>query len=82
MFGLPGEGEEDRRLSLALAAELAEAGAVIHPHPFTPLPGTRWEDEPPRPLGPEVRRALSRLAARGALHGDWRLKEEAALAGR
>jgi B12-binding domain/radical SAM domain protein len=81
IFGLPGEREEDERLSLALARELASAGAVIHPHPFLPLPGTPWAGEPARPLSRAVRRALSELAARGALHGDWRRKEAEALGG-
>ncbi|HWR97356.1 MAG TPA: TIGR04013 family B12-binding domain/radical SAM domain-containing protein [Candidatus Methanoperedens sp.] len=79
IFGLPGEREGDRRLSIALARELAAAGAVIHAHPFLPLPGTPWATEPARPLDPTVCRALSELAARGALHGDWRRKEAEAL---
>ena len=79
IFGLPGEREEDLRLTLALARELAAAGAVIHAHPFMPLPGTPWAAEPARPLAPVVRRALSELASRGALHGDWRRKEAEAL---
>jgi B12-binding domain/radical SAM domain protein len=79
IFGLPGEREADRRLSIALARELAGAGAVIHVHPFMPLPGTPWAGEPARPLDPAVRRLVSELAARGALHGDWRRKEEEAL---
>jgi radical SAM superfamily enzyme YgiQ (UPF0313 family) len=79
IFGLPGEREEDRRLSAALARELAAAGAVIHVHAFLPLPGTPWAGEPARPFDPMVRRLLSELAARRALHGDWRRKQEEAL---
>jgi B12-binding domain/radical SAM domain protein len=79
IFGLPGEGGEDRRLSIALARELAAAGTVIHVHPFMPLPGTPWAGAPARPLDPAVRRLASELAARGALHGDWRRKEGEAL---
>jgi B12-binding domain/radical SAM domain protein len=82
IFGLPGERPEDRALTLGLARELADAGAVIHAHPFMPLPGTPWAREPARPVTPQVRRALSALAARGALHGDWRRKEAAAAGGR
>jgi B12-binding domain/radical SAM domain protein len=79
IFGLPGERGEDLRLSIALARELAASGAVIHAHPFMPLPGTPWAGAPARPPDPAVRRLLSELAARGALHGDWRRKEEEAL---
>jgi B12-binding domain/radical SAM domain protein len=79
IFGLPGEEEDDRRLSIALARELAAAGAVIHAHPFLPLPGTPWAGARARPLSPDVRKLLSELAARGALHGDWRRKEKEAL---
>lgn len=78
IFGLPGETGDDLALTLALVRELAAAGAVIHAHPFMPLPGTPWGREPARPVPPQVRRALSELAARGALHGDWRRKEAAA----
>lgn len=78
VFGLPGETDADRGLTLALVRELAAAGAIIHAHPFMPLPGTPWGREPARPVPPEVRRALSELASRGALHGDWRRKEAAA----
>jgi B12-binding domain/radical SAM domain protein len=79
IFGLPGERDADLVPTLALVRELARAGAVIHAHPFMPLPGTPWAREPARPLPRAVRRALSELAARGALHGDWRRKEAAAL---
>jgi B12-binding domain/radical SAM domain protein len=81
IFGMPGETAEDRALTLGLAREIAARGAVIHAHSFTPLPGTPWAGAPARPLAPEVRRALSELAARGALHGDWARKEREALRG-
>ncbi len=81
IFGLPGEGDGDLRLSLDLARELAAAGAMIHAHPFRPLPGTPWAAERARPVSPEVRRLLSELAARRSLHGDWRRKEREALRG-
>lgn len=80
IFGMPGETAEDRRLTLDLAREIAGQGAVIHAHPFTPLPGTPWAAEPAQPPAKEVRRALSELAAQGALHGDWARKEREALA--
>jgi B12-binding domain/radical SAM domain protein len=38
MFGLPGETEEDQRLSLQLIEDLAAMGAIIHSHTFMPLP--------------------------------------------
>lgn len=75
IFGMPGETEEDRRLTLELVREIAAAGGVIHAHPFTPLPGTPWASERAVPLTAEVRRALSRLAGQGALYRDWGHKE-------
>ena len=47
IFGMPGEGADDQRASLALADELTGLGARIHAHTFMPLPGTPWRDAEP-----------------------------------
>ena len=39
IFGMPGEGLDDQRASLALAAELADLGTRIHAHTFRPGQG-------------------------------------------
>lgn len=80
VFGLPGETDDDARASLALASRLVERGARIHNHVFMPLPGTPFADEPPGTVAPEVALELERIAARGALYGQWRAQRETAVA--
>jgi B12-binding domain/radical SAM domain protein len=83
IFGLPGETEEDWRLSLRLIEDLAAIGATIHSHTFMPLPGTPLADAPPGRVTPELESVLGRLS-KGGLHiGQWQKQEElAAMIGR
>jgi len=78
LFGLPGESEEDRALTIAFAHELADLGARIHSHAFLPLPGTPLSAASPEPIGETMRLELSRLEARGTMHGQWRAQERIA----
>ncbi len=78
LFGLPGETPADVADSLALAERLADLGARIHGHTFMPLPGTPLRDAAPGSLAEPTRRRLDRLAARGALYGQWRRQEQVA----
>jgi len=75
MFGLPGETEEDQRLSLQLIEDLAAMGATIHSHTFMPLPGTPLADAPPGRVTPEVESILGRLSKDGLHIGQWRKQE-------
>lgn len=79
LFGLPGEAPADVEDSLALAERLADLGARIHGHTFMPLPGTPLRDAAPGSLAERTRRRLDRLAARGALYGQWRRQEQVAV---
>jgi radical SAM superfamily enzyme YgiQ (UPF0313 family) len=78
IFGLPGETEEDQRLSLQLIEDLAEMGATIHSHTFMPLPGTPLADAPPGRVSPEIESILGRLSRDGLHVGQWRKQEEVA----
>jgi B12-binding domain/radical SAM domain protein len=78
MFGLPGETEEDQRLSLRLIEDLAAMGATIHSHAFMPLPGTPLADAPPGWVTPEVESILGRLSKDGLHTGQWRKQKELA----
>lgn len=78
LFGLPGETEEDRALTIAFAHELSDLGARIHSHAFLPLPGTPLVAASPEPIGEPMRLELSRLEARGAMHGQWRAQQRIA----
>ena len=77
IFGLPGENEEDARGTLELGEELIALGAHIHAHRFTPLPQTRFAEEPPGSLSPALLARLGRLASRGVLTGSWRDRDPA-----
>jgi B12-binding domain/radical SAM domain protein len=78
IFGLPGETEEDQRLSLRLIEDLAAMGATIHSHTFMPLPGTPLADAPPGQVVPEIESILGRLSKDGLHIGQWRKQEELA----
>ncbi|HID64328.1 MAG TPA: TIGR04013 family B12-binding domain/radical SAM domain-containing protein [Anaerolineae bacterium] len=78
IFGLPGEMEEDRRLSLRLIEDLAAMGATIHSHTFMPLPGTPLADASPGRVTPEIESVLGRLSKDGLHIGQWRKQEELA----
>ena len=71
IFGLPGEEEEDMRLSLVAMHNLAKIGARVHAHTFMPLPGTAFAGEPAGEVTPAVRREMEMLIARGHAFGEW-----------
>jgi B12-binding domain/radical SAM domain protein len=76
IFGMPGEGADDQRASLALADELTGMGARIHAHTFMPLPGTPWRDASPAFIPVSTMRELDQLALRGSSYGHWRKQAE------
>lgn len=70
MFGLPGETDAERAESCALARHLvAEYGASVHAHIFTPLPGTPLAGTAPTPLDAATRGFLESLALSGQATG-------------
>jgi radical SAM superfamily enzyme YgiQ (UPF0313 family) len=79
LFGLPGETDADARASLALAERLTALGARMHGHTFLPLPGTPYRSAAPGTVSDAVRLDLERLAARGALYGQWARQERVAV---
>lgn len=72
LFGLPGETDEDRRLTIDLARRLVADGARIHAHAFMPLPGTPLRGAVPAELTDEVLSEMKRLEGLGAMYGQWR----------
>ena len=75
IFGLPGETDEDRELTLRAIRELTVMGAVIHGHAFMPLAGTPFANEPPSPIQESLRSELKKLASRAKLFGQWETQE-------
>ncbi len=78
LFGLPGEGDAEAAETVAFAQRLVERGARVHAHTFMPLPGTPTSDAPPGRVTAAVGLDLDRLAARGALYGQWQRQQDVA----
>jgi radical SAM superfamily enzyme YgiQ (UPF0313 family) len=78
LFGLPGETDDDRALTIALADRIAARGARVHSHAFMPLPGTPLASASPTPIRADVIDAVTRLESRGAAYGQWRQQERVA----
>ncbi|KQC03090.1 MAG: B12-binding domain/radical SAM domain-containing protein [Methanoculleus sp. SDB] len=74
IVGLPCETDEDQEATVRLARWITRYGSV-HAHYFIPLPGTPLEGTAARPLLPETRRTLGRLALAGRATGAWMTPE-------
>jgi B12-binding domain/radical SAM domain protein len=75
IFGLPGEEDEDIRLSLAAMHDLAKIGARVHAHTFMPLPGTAFARAPAGKVAPRLKREIEMLIARGHAFGEWQRQQ-------
>lgn len=69
--GLPGETEEDARLSVEMIENLAARGAKINVHSFMPLPQTRYEKEMYGKLRQSYIDLIRRLTPQNMVYGDW-----------
>ena len=78
IFGLPGETEADRMLSLKMIDKLTALGAKIHSHTFMPLPGTPLADSQAGTVDAELAIYLSRLANKGLQFGQWKKQQDLA----
>jgi B12-binding domain/radical SAM domain protein len=78
IFGLPGEMEKDRRLSIEMIEKLTGMGAKIHSHTFIPLPGTPLSSREAGNIDEELARYLSRLANKGLQFGQWKRQQQLA----
>jgi len=75
VLGLPGETEEDVKLTLELCRLLVGMGARIHVHTFMPLPGTPFDDAPPGRVDEWVKREVAKLIGIGKAYGYWMQQE-------
>ncbi|MDX2092894.1 MAG: TIGR04013 family B12-binding domain/radical SAM domain-containing protein [Kofleriaceae bacterium] len=78
LFGLPGETDEDRRATVALAERIAARGARVHAHTFMPLPGTPLANATPTVIAADLAEAVARLESKGAAYGQWRKQADVA----
>ncbi|MBS3909785.1 MAG: TIGR04013 family B12-binding domain/radical SAM domain-containing protein [Actinobacteria bacterium] len=78
IFGLPGETDDDKRLSIEMIEELTAMGARVHSHTFIPLPGTPLAESAAGVVDEELARYLSRLANKGLQFGQWKKQQRLA----
>ncbi len=71
IFGLPGEREDDQRLTVDSIKAIITEGGKVRAHYFMPLPGTELADTTPENLSPEIEKLLGKLALGGRLTGSW-----------
>jgi B12-binding domain/radical SAM domain protein len=79
IFSLPGENEEDVRLTVQMMKELAEKGARIHAHSFIPLPQTPFGKESAKKINNIYRKEIKMLISQGVAFGNWREQEKLSL---
>lgn len=72
LFGLPGETDEDRALTIALVQRITAVGARVHSHAFMPLPGTPLAGAQPTQISQELVATVAQLESKGAAYGQWR----------
>jgi len=73
LFGLPGETQNDRKLSSELILELRKKhNLLIHPHIFIPLPDTDLWNAEPSTLEPEFIEFIDKLSKLGKIRFNWR----------
>lgn len=75
IFALPGEREDDRRLTRSLMRRVSDLGAIVHGHTFLPLPGTPLNHAKPGRVDIETRQLALELAGTGRHCGHWRQQE-------
>lgn len=78
LFGLPGETDADRALTIALAERITARGARVHSHAFMPLPGTPLAGAEPTQIAQDLADSVARLESRGAAYGQWRQQAQVA----
>jgi B12-binding domain/radical SAM domain protein len=71
IFGLPGELEEDQRLTVECIKSIIKEGGKVRAHYFMPLPGTELASAGPEKLSPEIEKLLGKLALGKKLIGSW-----------
>jgi B12-binding domain/radical SAM domain protein len=72
LLGTPGEGREERRVTLDWMGRLRlREGARFNLHHFLPLPGTPFAGQPAERLEPDVLEAIRRLLDTGAARGNF-----------
>lgn len=76
IVGLPGATEEDELKTIQVIEKLTKKRTIIRAHVFMPLPGTKLQDAPFKPIYPKIRKMLGKLNAKGKVEGNWTNQEK------
>ena len=79
IFGLPGESEEDIKLTIGMMKELSNKGARIHAHSFIPLPQTPFSNAQVTRIKDVYKKEIKSLISKGSAFGDWEKQERLAI---
>ncbi|MFX1302372.1 MAG: TIGR04013 family B12-binding domain/radical SAM domain-containing protein [Promethearchaeota archaeon] len=79
IFGLPGERNEDVKLTINMMRELSNKGARIHAHSFIPLPQTPFANESVKRIDELYNKEIKKLISKGFAFGDWKKQERIAI---
>lgn len=79
IFGLPGEENEDIRLTIEMMKDLSNNGARIHAHSFIPLPQTPFSKKPAGRIAGIYKKAIKDLISKGLAFGNWEEQESLAM---
>ncbi len=75
IIGLPKATKEDELKTIKVIKELTKKETVIRAHVFMPLPGTKLESTPFKPVYPSIRKILGKLSSQGKIEGNWSNQE-------
>jgi len=79
IFGLPGEENEDIRLTIEMMKDLSNNGARIHAHSFIPLPQTPFSKKPAGRIAGIYKKEIKDLISKGLAFGNWEEQESLAM---
>ena len=79
IFGLPGENEEDIKLTIGMMKELSNKGARVHAHSFIPLPQTPFAMAPVTRIKDDYKKEITSLISKGSAFGEWKKQERLAI---
>lgn len=79
IFGLPGEDEEDVKLTIGMMKELSNRGARVHAHSFIPLPQTPFAKASVTRIKDVYKKEITSLISKGSAFGEWKKQERLAI---
>lgn len=75
IIGLPSATEADELKTIRIIEELAKRQTIFRAHVFMPLPGTKLENTPFKPVYPSIKKKLGKLSSAGKIEGNWSHQE-------